>query len=72
MIPLRHLSYVPCFAKLYKTVPKLYQKGHVRFCIIILSIVYIKNGNSKIKNYNRSKTESLRLLWDIIVFRLVA
>ena len=26
---------------------------------------------NKIKNYNRSKPEILRLLWDIIVFRLV-
>jgi len=28
--------------------------------------------NKKLKNYNRSKTEILRLLWDIIIFRLVA
>ena len=28
--------------------------------------------NKKLKNYNRSKTEILRLLWDIVVFRLVA
>ena len=28
--------------------------------------------NKKLKNYNRSKTEILRLLWDIIIFRLAA
>ena len=28
--------------------------------------------NKNLKNYNRSKSEILRLLWDIVVFRLVA
>ena len=28
--------------------------------------------NKKNKNYNMSKPEILRLLWDIVVFRLVA
>ena len=39
---------------------------------VILSIISIKNAKLKLKNNNRSKSEFLRLLWDIVVFRLVA
>ena len=38
--------------------------------VIVLSIISIKNA--KLTKYNRSKPEILRLLWDIVVFRLVA
>ena len=39
--------------------------------VIILSIISIKNAKYKFKNYNMSKPDILRLLWDIIVYRLV-
>jgi len=38
---------------------------------IILSNLYIKN-EKLLNSNNRSKPEFVRLLWDIIVFRLVA
>ena len=34
-------------------------------------IISIKNAKYKLKNYIRSKPEILRLLWDIVVIRLV-
>ena len=37
-----------------------------------MSTISIKNAKSKLKKYKRSKPEMLRLLWDIIVFRLVS
>ncbi len=37
-----------------------------------LLIISIKNAKLKFRNYIRRKLEILRLLWDIIVFRLVA
>ena len=40
--------------------------------VIVLSIIFVKNARKKLRNYNESKPEILRLLWDIIVFRLVA
>ena len=40
--------------------------------IIILSILSIKNEKLLNSNNNRSKLEFLRVLWDIVVFRLVA
>ena len=40
--------------------------------VIVLSIIFVKNAREKLRNYNESKPEILRLLWDIIVFRLVA
>ena len=47
--------------------------GHVlSVYTIILSIISIKIAKCKIKNYNMIKLKILRLLWDIIVFRLVA
>ena len=39
---------------------------------IILSIISIKNEKLLNSNKNRSKPELLRLLWDIVIFRLVA
>ena len=36
-----------------------------------LSIISIKNEKNE-NDYNRSKPEILRLLWDIVIFRLVA
>ena len=43
----------------------------IRICNNIINYIYYK-CKIKIKNYNRSKPEILRLMWDIIVFRLVA
>ena len=40
-------------------------------CNDIINYIYL-NAKSKSKNYNRSKPEILRLLWEIIVFRLVS
>ena len=39
------------------------------YYVIILTIISVENAK---KNFNRSKPEILRLLWDIVVFRLVA
>ena len=39
---------------------------------IILSIISVKNEKILNSNNNRSKPKLLRLLWDIVVFRLVA
>ena len=44
----------------------------VHYVIVILSIISIKNAKQKLKNCNRSKSEILMLLWDIVIFRLVA
>jgi len=48
------------------------QYGLYRLYVIILSITSIENAKCKIKNCDRSKPEILRLLWDIVIFRLVA
>ena len=46
--------------------------SHNTDVIIILSIISIKNEKLLNSNYNRSKPKLLRLLCDIVVFRLVA
>jgi len=45
---------------------------HVQNALIILSIISIKKEKSLNSNNIRSKLQFLRLLWDIVVLRLVA
>ena len=45
--------------------------SHNTGIFIILSIISIKNEKIMNSNNNRSKSKFLRILWDIVVFRLV-
>ena len=45
--------------------------SHDTYIFIILSVISIKNVKILKSNNNRSNPKFLRLLWDIVVFRLV-